>query len=91
VSWFLELSDELGSPAQALQIEQGRGRGSWWPGSGRPRVVGGAHRDGGVGVIGQADDEVGVAAAADADQSEPLTAERVMRMGDGHESQRRLG
>lgn len=47
--------------------------------------------DGRVRAIGQADNEVGVRTAAEAEDSEPLTAERVMGMRDGHESQRLLG
>jgi len=46
-----------------------------------------------VGAVGAAHDEIGLGAgaAADADNLDALAAERMMRVGDGDESRRRLG
>ena len=58
---------------------------------GRREVVGAAQGDGGVSSVRESDDEVGVEPAAQANDLDALTAEGVMRMGDGDESRRRLG
>jgi hypothetical protein len=44
-----------------------------------------------VGAIGQAQDQVGIHAAADEDHLTSLAIERMMGMGDGHVFQRELG
>jgi hypothetical protein len=44
-----------------------------------------------MGAIGQADDQVGISAAPDADNLDPLAAEGVMGMGNGDKSRRGLG
>ena len=54
-------------------------------------VVGGAHSDGRVEAIRQEEDQVGIDAAADADNCTSLAVEGMMGMGDGHTFQRRLG
>jgi hypothetical protein len=41
--------------------------------------------------IGEPDDEVRISPPADADDRELLTAEGMMRMGNGHPSGKRLG
>jgi len=41
-----------------------------------------------VETIREPDDEVGIGAAADADDREPLATEGMMGMGNGHPSQR---
>ena len=41
--------------------------------------------------VGESDDEIGIVSATEADDLDPLTAERMMRMGDSDESRRRLG
>jgi hypothetical protein len=48
-------------------------------------------RDGGVAAVGEADDEVGVHAAADADDLDLLAIEGMEGMGDRHELGRRRG
>jgi hypothetical protein len=53
--------------------------------------VGAAHGDGGMVPVRESDDEIGIEASADLDDLELLSAERVMGMGDGDESRRRLG
>ncbi len=58
---------------------------------GRGGIVGAAHGDGGMVPVRESDDEIGVDPSADSDDLGRLSAERVMRMGDGDESQRRLG
>jgi hypothetical protein len=57
----------------------------------RRGVVGAAQGDGGMASIREADDEVGIIPAAQADDLDPLTTERMMRMSNGDESRRRLG
>ena len=46
--------------------------------------------DGGVIAIGQPDDQIRVSTAADKDDLDLLSVQRVMRMGDGHPSRDRL-
>ena len=58
---------------------------------GRREVVGAAQGDGGVSSVRESDDEVGVEPPAQADDLDALTAEGVVRMGDGDESRRWLG
>jgi hypothetical protein len=58
---------------------------------GRGGIVRAAHGDGGMVPVRESDDEIGVEPSAEQDDLDLLTAERVMRMGDGDESQRRLG
>jgi len=73
--------------SESLEIEQGDGpstRGRLRGG----RVVGPAHRDGGVGAIRQAENEVRIGPPADTDDVDALAGERVMRMGDSHRSRR---
>ncbi len=52
--------------------------------------MGPAHGNGRVRAIGQAQDQVGIDAAADVDDLTSLAIEGMMRMGDGHVFQRRL-
>src|SRR5262245_36733784 len=54
-------------------------------------AVGPAHGNGCVGAIGQAQDQVGVHAAADEDDLTALAPKGMMRMRDGDRFQRRLG
>jgi hypothetical protein len=58
---------------------------------GRGGIVRAAHGDGGMVPVRESDDEIGVEPAADLDDLDLLSAERVMRMRDGDESRRRLG
>ena len=58
---------------------------------GRGGIVRAAHGDGGMVPVRESDDEIGIEPSAEQDDLDLLSAERVMRMGDGDESQRRLG
>jgi hypothetical protein len=58
---------------------------------GRRGVVRAAHGDGGMVPVRESDDEIGIEFSAEQDDLDLLSAERVMRMGDGDGSQRRLG
>jgi hypothetical protein len=58
---------------------------------GRGGVVGAAHGDGGMVPVRESDDEIGIEPSADLDDLDLLSAERMMGMGDGHESRRGLG
>ena len=58
---------------------------------GRGGIVGAAHGDGGMVPVRESDDEIRIEPSAEPDDLDPLSAERMMRMGDGDESQRRLG
>jgi len=58
---------------------------------GRGGIVRAAHGDGGMAAIRESDDEIGVESSTELDDLDLLSAERVKRMGDGDESQRRLG
>ena len=57
----------------------------------RSEIIGAAHRDGGMSAVGESDDEIRINPPAETDDLDPLPAERMMRMGDGDESRRRLG
>jgi hypothetical protein len=54
-------------------------------------IVRAAHGDGGMVPVRESDDEIGIEPSAELDDLDLLSAERVMRMGDGDESRRRLG
>jgi hypothetical protein len=58
---------------------------------GRGGIVRAAHGDGGMVPVRESDNEIGIEPSAEQDDLDLLSAERVMRMGDGDESQRRLG
>ena len=81
---------ESNDGSQALEVEQVLGCG---PGRvlGRREVVGAAQGDGGVSSVREPDDEVGIDPPAQANDLDMLTAEGVMRMGDGDKSRWRLG
>ena len=85
-----ELRDELCCLAEPLEGEQmQRARGDF---QGRQRgIVRAAHGDRSMRAIREPDDEIRISTAPDADDLDLLAAERVMGMGDGHASQRRLG
>jgi hypothetical protein len=57
----------------------------------RSEIIGAAQGNGGMPPVGESDDEVGILSTPKADDLDLLAAERVMRMGDGDESRRRLG
>jgi hypothetical protein len=82
--------EELEDAAQAPEVEQvlGGRRGQAFE---RGEAVGAAQGDGGMSSVGEADDEVGIMAAAQSQDLDALAAEGVMRMGDGDESRRREG
>jgi len=83
----VEEESDLTEPMEVQEvIRPGRGLVT-----GRRAIVGAAHGDGGMMPVRESDDEIGVAPSADPDDLGLLSAERVMRMGDGDESQRRLG
>ena len=86
-----EVVDELCQLTQPLEIEEvrsGDGR------KGCPRVggvVGGAERHSGMAAIGQTHDDIRAVTVADTDDRQLLSAEGMMGMRDGHESQSKLG
>jgi hypothetical protein len=86
-----EVVDELRHQTQALEIEPMRSENGRKEDRRVGRVVRRAQCDGGMAAVGQTHDDVRAFAAADADYGQLLSAERVMGMGDGHESQRELG
>ena len=66
-----------------------------WPGRGinfwRGEIIGAAQGDGGVAPVGEHDNQVGIVPSAQANDLDAMTAEGMMRMGDGDESRRRRG
>ena len=76
--------------AQPIEGEQ-RPWVSWRRISRRACIVGRTHSECGVSFIREPHDEVRISALPDPDKGDPLAAERVMRMGDGHRFRRRLG
>jgi hypothetical protein len=83
----VEEQAELTEPVEIQEVIRPR-RGLAF---GRRGVVRAAHGDGGMVPVRESDDEIGVEPSAEQDDLDLLSAERVMRMGDGDESQRRLG
>jgi hypothetical protein len=58
---------------------------------GRGEIIGAAQGDGGMPSVRETDDEIRIVPAAKTDDLDPLAAKRMMGMGDGDESRRRLG
>ena len=85
-----ETIEEPAGLTESVKIEEVIGP---WRGLavGRGRRISAAHGDGGMVPVRESDDEIGVEPSAEQDDLDLLSAERVMRMGDGDESQRRLG
>ena len=83
------VGDELGRLAQPLQIEQVRDRTGRGRDGGRAVRVTESNR--GMAAVRQADDDVRVGAVPNADDGQLLSAERMMGMGDRHQSRRRRG
>ena len=69
--------EEVIRPWRSLAVERGG-------------PVGAAHGDGGMVPVRESDDEIGIEPPADLDNLDLLSAERVMGMGNGHESRRGL-
>ena len=57
----------------------------------RSQIIGVAQGDGGMPPVRESDDEIGIDSTPKADELDLLAAERMMGMGDGDESRRRLG
>jgi hypothetical protein len=85
-----EAIEEQAGLAESVEIEKmiqpGRG-----PALRRRGIVRAAHGDGGMVPVRKSDDEVRIDPSAELDDLDLLSAERVMRMGDGDKSQGRLG
>jgi hypothetical protein len=58
---------------------------------GRGEIIGAAQGDGGMPSVRETDDEIRIVSAAKSDDLDPLATKRMMGMGDGDESRRRLG
>ncbi len=58
---------------------------------GRGEIVGAAQGDGGMPSVRETDDQIWIVSAAKPDDLDPLATKRMMGMGDGDESRRRLG
>jgi hypothetical protein len=54
-------------------------------------IIGAAQGNGGMPPVRKSDDEIGIPSATKADDLDPLATERMMGMGDGDQSRRRLG
>lgn len=82
--------DELEDQTKAREVEEVvRSRRGIAPDRGG--IVGAAQGDGGMPPVGESDDEIRITSPAEPDDLDPLSAERMMRMGDGDETRRRLG
>jgi hypothetical protein len=58
---------------------------------GRGEIIGAAQGEGGMPSVRETDDEIRIVPAAKPDDLDSLAAKRMMGMGDGDESRRRLG
>jgi hypothetical protein len=85
-----EAIEELEDLTEAVEIEQ-----VIWPqrgiALGRSEIIGAAQGDGGMPPVRESDDEIRIDSPAELDDLDPLTAERMMGMGNVDESRRRLG
>jgi hypothetical protein len=85
-----EAIEELEDLTEALEIQEvSRPRPGGILGGGG--IVGAAQSDGGMPPVRESDDKIRIEAAAELEDLNLLAAERMMRMGDGDESQGRLG
>jgi hypothetical protein len=57
----------------------------------RREIIRAAQGDGGMPSVGESDDEIGLDSPTETNDLDTLSTERVMGMGDGDESRRRLG
>ena len=57
----------------------------------RREIIGAAQGDGGMPPVGESDDQIRINSPAEPNDLDPLSAERMMRMGDGDEIRRRFG
>ena len=83
-----EVGEPVGHLAEPVQRQQMHRR--LW-GSRDARVIGRAHREGGVGPIWELDNEVRVSPLSRMDDRYALAAQGVVGMGDGHRFRRWLG
>ncbi len=80
-----EVVHQVEDVSQALEVEEGQISSTWRRGMAKGfSIVRPAHRHGHVGAIGQAENQVRIDAAAQADYRTTLAMERVMGMRDGH-------
>jgi hypothetical protein len=85
-----DVVEEPDGGPEPLEVQEVLGPG-WGRVVGGQAVVGAAQGEGGVTPVREPDDEVGVVPPAQANDLYALTAEGVMRVGDGDESRRKLG
>jgi hypothetical protein len=90
-SLLAQVRDELRQQTQSTEAEQMGGAERRQVGGSSCRCIGVAEGDGSVAAIRQGDDDIRVLALTDVDDRQLLSAEWVMGMGNGHESQRNLG
>jgi hypothetical protein len=85
-----KVCDELGSLAQALEIQETRQRGwrncVFWE-----SVICPTHRDGGMMTIRQTNNEIRICTSPNANQLNLLTAKRMVGMEDSYKSRRGVG
>jgi hypothetical protein len=82
--------EELEDLTEAVEIQEviGARRGIALRGR---AVVGAAQGNGGMPSVRETDDQIRIGSAAQSDDLDPLATKRMMGMGDGDESRRRLG
>ncbi len=83
----IEKQAGLAEPVEIQEVIRSR----WGLAVGRGGIVRAAHGDGGMVPVRESDDEIGIEASAELDDLDLLSAERVMGVGNGHESRRGLG
>ena len=82
--------EHLEDLTEAMEIEEVIGP-SWQLILRRSEIIGVAQGNGGMPPVGESDNELGIHSAPKADDLDLLAAERMMGMGDGDRSRRRLG
>ena len=82
--------EHLEDLTEALEIEEVIGP-SWQLILRRSEIIGVAQGEGGMPPVGESDDELRSRSPPQADDLDLLAAERMMGMGDGDRSRRRLG
>jgi hypothetical protein len=81
--------DEQEDLTEAVEVEEVSRRGGI--GLGRREIIGAAQGDGGMPPVRESDDEIRIDSPAEPGDLDPLSAERMMGMGDGDESRGRPG
>jgi hypothetical protein len=84
-----DVIEELQDATDAVQLQEVLRR--WGIGIRRREKISAAQCNGRMPTVGESDDEIGLDSPADAHNLDPLSAEWMMRVGNGSKSRRPMG